>query len=132
MTESIDTFLILYFSHIQKLNFLAGLIFFIFQDFILQQMCERLVDIINPDDWTLIAQRLGLQKDALLLIEKEMPGDKNFRQRVSRALEYWSGFTFSENSLKGKTPVQAFPVSAVNLTIHKTRPSTTEDMNKVN
>ncbi|KAM3175299.1 hypothetical protein ACTXT7_008800 [Hymenolepis weldensis] len=100
--------------------------------FILQQMCERLVDIINPDDWTLIAQRLGLQKDALLLIEKEMPGDKNFRHRVSRALEYWSGFTFSENSLKGKTPVQAFPVSTMNLTIHKTRPSTIEDLNKVN
>ncbi|VUZ48183.1 unnamed protein product, partial [Hymenolepis diminuta] len=59
-----------------------------------------------------------------------MPGDKNFRHRVSRALEYWSGFTFSQNSLKGKIPVQAFPVSKMNLTIHKTGPSTTEDLNK--
>nr|CUU99055.1 hypothetical transcript [Hymenolepis microstoma] len=100
-------------------------------NFTLRQMCERLIDIINPDDWNLIAQRLGLHKDTLLLLEKELPGANNFRHRVSRALEYWSGFTFSDSSLAGKAPFQGIPISTMNLELPKTRPSKTGDPNKV-
>ncbi|VDO02821.1 unnamed protein product [Rodentolepis nana] len=100
--------------------------------FILRQMCERLIDIINPDDWELIAQRLGLHKDTLLLLEKELPGANNFRHRVSRALGYWSGFAFSDASLIGKAPGQGIPVSTMNLETPKTSPSATDDPNKVN
>lgn len=64
-------------------------------DFILRQMCERFISLASQDDWVQILQRLGVSEDTLEHIEDELPGGYNFRRRVTRALEYWSGMNLS-------------------------------------
>ncbi|KAL5969704.1 Leucine-rich repeat protein SHOC-2 [Taenia solium] len=64
-------------------------------DFILHQMCEKLVNLLSQEDWVQILQRLGVSEDTLEHIEDELPGGYNFRRRVTRALEYWSGIDLS-------------------------------------
>ncbi|KAL5108513.1 Leucine-rich repeat and death domain-containing protein 1 [Taenia crassiceps] len=64
-------------------------------DFILRQMCEKFISLASQDDWMQILQRLGVSEDTLEHIEDELPGGYNFRRRVTRALEYWSGMNLS-------------------------------------
>lgn len=54
-------------------------------------MCEQFISLVDQDDWVVILQRLGISEDTIERIEDELPGGYNFHQRVTRALEYWSG-----------------------------------------
>lgn len=60
-------------------------------------MCEQLSGLVEQEEWNRIASHLKIPRGTLKLLEKEMPGEANFRNRVSRALEYWMG---SDDPLK--------------------------------
>ncbi|VDM30998.1 unnamed protein product [Hydatigera taeniaeformis] len=65
-------------------------------------MCERFINLASQDDWMQILQRLGVSEDTLEHIEDELPGGYNFRRRVTRALEYWSGLDLSNRAMNLK------------------------------
>lgn len=77
--------------------------FSFFTDIMLQKMSEIFIKEVKPETWPLITERLGLSRDTMKHIEIELPGEFNFRNRVRRSMEYWTGLNLSSTATDYKS-----------------------------